>query len=359
MSQVAYGTGGTVLPFTDGADQRHVQYVAAIERWVAERRADDTLTVEEFRQLDDGSKLVALFRSQLLAVARWYRQHPRENAAPGVLMAIHYLADNPDGCCTMAQERIGRLFGRGRPHINDCIAKLEESGDIRVERLCGLPARIYPIVARALAKSGNKIWLFDAMAPEIGRRGRPKKPVVATATPFSENVSSKSEKPVVVTATQKPFEFPEEDRPHLLLTAQELTAIRDAADAWGRKRGDPGFNPLPLQTVEREVLALQAEAQLFSAEIIRAAFMQALNELLNRKANAGSDWASALAYFRKAFRTALADRAAPSPKQPSRVSQVESPEQRRKQADVAFTMSQRGKGRAVPAEDGPIDMRRC
>jgi hypothetical protein len=277
------GAMAQVLSFAGVIDHKQLEYIDAIKLWVAERRADDALTVEEFCNLDDGSKLVALHRSQLEAMGRWYRRHPRENATPGVLSAIHYLADNSKGCCTIAQERLSRFFGRGRQHINSCISKLEESGDIRIEQQCGLPARIYPVMARVFAKKGDKLWLFDALAPEIGKRGRPKKPAVDTATPFQkpvvnattpfpENLSSKNGKPVVNATTLTSLDSPaveveevdekthhalaqpvcrsESLQPEGLITSERLARFCWLLDHWGRKDGKAELLPFSKATAK-------------------------------------------------------------------------------------------------------------
>jgi hypothetical protein len=94
----------------------------------------------------------------------------------------------------------------------------------------------------------------------------------------------------------------------LVLDLATVEAIREDADRWGRKVGDPHFNPLPAQTVERELATLIGQSQHCSAETIKLAIAEAHNELLNMldsgKVEPGAGWKAGLGYYRKVFRSA-------------------------------------------------------
>jgi hypothetical protein len=173
------------------------------------------LTVDEWRSLDPGRKLVAARRSELWATASYLREYPRADATLGVYKVICALSDNGKGYCNMAQERIGRFLGRGRQCINECIQKLHNMQLITIEEEIGWPARISPVIGKIFTKQAQTIWMLDALAPPVERRrpGRPKKiPVAKETTPISENPSpladTYSEIPVVDTATQDSFFSP-------------------------------------------------------------------------------------------------------------------------------------------------------
>jgi hypothetical protein len=91
------------------------------------------------------------------------------------------------------------------------------------------------------------------------------------------------------------------------LTNEALEPLRADADRWGRKPGDPCFNPLPVVSVERELAALVAESQSSTAETIKAAIAEAHRDMCNTIDSCGTqagNWKSALSYFRSAFRGA-------------------------------------------------------
>jgi hypothetical protein len=322
--------------------------IAAIELWAKTRRVADALSVKELGELNSGARLVALGRSLLEAMAHRCRQNPSEDLMFPLLWAIYLLSDNEKGCCDMAQERLGRFFGRKRECIYEHIRELSNLGFIHIEGdgRSGKPLRLSPVVPRLFAKSTQTIWLFDALALyERAKPGRKPKdrgceipvgtaptpiyeiPVGDMAIPISKYLSAKIEIPVGTAPTQDSYDSPSasesKNTPRangcafeglqaraalpLVFDLQTVEAVRTDADRWGRKPGDPVFNPLPLATMQRELEALVAESQSSTAETIKAAIAEAHNELANMidsgTVQAGN-WKAALSYYRQAYRGA-------------------------------------------------------
>jgi hypothetical protein len=179
--------------------QTSADSVAAFEQTAAElralldgpRRLAAAMTLAEIRALDNGLRLVAYFRSQMHAVAAWLRANPRADAILGVLLAVYALADAfslngvVTGYCSIEQERLGRLFGRSRRHINSCLHELAVCGLVDIETIKGAPSRVRPIVPGIFAQDWQPRWFFDALAPRVEHAKPGRKPKLPENGAFS------------------------------------------------------------------------------------------------------------------------------------------------------------------------------
>ncbi len=181
--------------------EEKAEFINAIELWTKTRKIADALAPDELSILDPGTKIVALWRTSLEGMAHYLRSHPREDATLGVYFAVCVLADAGHGFCSMAQERLGRFFGRSRKHINDCVHRLD--GLIAIEKDAGHPDRISPIVPRIFTERGmQSFWIFEALAPHAEKKkpGRKPKDRPISVTPISSclPVASKHYSPLGV-----------------------------------------------------------------------------------------------------------------------------------------------------------------
>ena len=185
--------------------------LAAIEHWTKTRRVADALSADEICELEPGVRLSAFARAKLEGLAHYFRSNPRKEADLGVYEAIFALSDNGKGYCEMGQERLGRFFGRGRQHINECIKRLGEHGLIRVESIKGAPTRLSPIVPKVFAQQVQTVWVFDALAPyvEPAKPGRKHKTSTTPISPASTSTAGISPAALAektpVTATVTPI----------------------------------------------------------------------------------------------------------------------------------------------------------
>ena len=142
-------------------EQELIKYVGVL------KAEDDALEHEEWKQLDNARKFLALRNSTLAGTIRWVRANPTADAALAVRDLIYFLSDMHEGCCYLSAKRMGQVLNRNERNIRHCLSRLVEGQIIRKVERRGRTQGYYPLVYRSLVDlSAQASWFVDAMSPQ-------------------------------------------------------------------------------------------------------------------------------------------------------------------------------------------------
>ena len=160
-------------------DERQQIYHHAIMQFVENKRLEDTLGQGELASMENGPRFFTLMKGLLPSMVRVFRRWPRPDTKLGVLILIHFCADNNDGLCRLSAERFSQILNRTIKNVQSAVDGLEETGVIGVHR-SATGNSYWPIIARAVRDTTpNLSWFLDAFSEKPEPFGRPKKPYVA------------------------------------------------------------------------------------------------------------------------------------------------------------------------------------
>jgi hypothetical protein len=165
----------TYLGLHLSVDERRRQLDVELTRYVGVLNAEEeALRHEEWKQLSNTQKFLALRNSTLAGDIRWARANPAADIALAVRDLIYFVADMHDGCCWISARRIAELFGRSERTIREYLRRLCSHGLIRKINRPGRAQGYYPLIYRPLVDlSAQPIWFVDAFSPRKTQYGRP------------------------------------------------------------------------------------------------------------------------------------------------------------------------------------------
>jgi hypothetical protein len=160
-------------------------------QFVENKRLEDTLGQGELASMENGRRFFTLMKGLLPSMVRVFRHWPRPDTKLGVLILIHFCADNNDGLCRLSAERCSQILNRTIKNVQSAVDGLEEIGIIGVHR-SAKGNSYWPIIGRVVRDTTpNLSWFLDAFSEKPEPFGRPKKPYVAS------DVSLNVESPVL------------------------------------------------------------------------------------------------------------------------------------------------------------------
>src|SRR5215467_6090787 len=89
----------------EAREARKAYWIGAITAWTTaakEARIEQSMSREELAELDSLQRLVCQRQSLIDNLARYYRERPLADVAPGLLALITFLSDNDSGSCTLS-----------------------------------------------------------------------------------------------------------------------------------------------------------------------------------------------------------------------------------------------------------------
>lgn len=163
MSTIGHNSGARP---TDDIKNRYELNVIAISEWVGKRRREEALHRSQIADLSGLDRALTLRHSGLDIIQDFYRSNPQSDAAPGVAILVTTLSDNSNGACSVSIARIAQFLGRSERAISDCVKRLEEGGQIFVERIPGVGNFMWPVVNPVFAEYRDAITIvLDSYAP--------------------------------------------------------------------------------------------------------------------------------------------------------------------------------------------------
>jgi len=165
----------TYLGLHLSVDERRRQLEAELTKYVGVLNAEEeALEHEEWKQLSNTQRFLALRNSTLAGDIRWARANPTADVALAVRDLIFFVADMHDGCCWISARRIGELFGRSERTIREYLRRLCGHGLARKINRPGRAQGYYPLIYRSLVDlSAQPTWFVDAFSPRKTQYGRP------------------------------------------------------------------------------------------------------------------------------------------------------------------------------------------
>lgn len=170
---IGHNSGGVEI--IDDLDARRSRFIQELTNFANERRASEALTASQLGALDGLGRLAAQRQSLLDNFSQFYRDNPRADPAPAILLLITYYSDNNDGLCGLSLARIAGFLHRDVRRISAAIKRLIEAKLVHQERRGdGTNTSLYyPWVHKAFGSTKDPItWILDTRSP-FRPRGRP------------------------------------------------------------------------------------------------------------------------------------------------------------------------------------------
>jgi hypothetical protein len=165
-------------------------YREAILRFVEEKRLEDILGQGEIASLQGYARFRTLMHGMLVNTVRVCRRAPRADTKTGIMMLIHFCADNADGLCRLPLTRFAEILNRDVRNIRHAIDDLEEHHEIGVHRSASGNS-YWPKIDRVVRDKNPALgWFINAFSEPSDPRGRPRKYQGADAPYFSEETPS-------------------------------------------------------------------------------------------------------------------------------------------------------------------------
>ena len=156
----------------EGMDAKKARFLAALEDWTTAAKASRDEDAAARKALKGNDRLHAHRRAELEGLARYYREHPRADVAPGLFSLIVLLSDNDEyGACYLSISRMAEVLSRTPDSIRDALRRLAAAGIIGTEERRGDSTLCWPLLHTSFGDKPSLHWLVEHYSPrrEIGR----------------------------------------------------------------------------------------------------------------------------------------------------------------------------------------------
>jgi hypothetical protein len=178
----------SVVRELDGMDAKKVWFLAVLEDWTTAAKASRDQDATARKALKGNDRLHAHRRAELEGLARYYREHPRADVAPGLFSLIVLLSDNDEyGACYLSISRMAEVLSRTPDSIRDALRRLVAAGIIGTEERRGDSTLCWPLLHTSFGDKPSLHWLVEYYSPRR-ELGRPRKnPLPVEGEPISGN----------------------------------------------------------------------------------------------------------------------------------------------------------------------------
>ncbi len=184
---IGHNSGKAVEAESDIKTRRDA-FVREIEAFARQRRPEEALSAAELGALDGLGRLAVQRQSLLDNFSQFYKDNPRADPAPAILLLITYYSDNEKGLCSLSLRRMGSFLHRDPRRISAAIQRLIDDKLIHREQMGdGTVTSLYfPWIHKSFGRITDPItWILDARSSSPLRQpGRPLKP---EKVPLSED----------------------------------------------------------------------------------------------------------------------------------------------------------------------------
>ena len=160
-------------------------YREAILRFVEDKRLEDVLGQGEIASLEKNVRIRVLMKGMLPNIVHLFQRSSRADTKLGVLVLIHFCADNADGLCRLSVKRFAQILNRKEENLRLAIKDLEEGGEIGVYHNA-TGNSYWPIIDRVVRDTNPALgWFIDTFSDKPSPFGRPQKapPQTGKGTP--------------------------------------------------------------------------------------------------------------------------------------------------------------------------------